>query len=46
MDDDITEFNNEMPLTENGRLILSFYISDTLFSYFGIVQLLWHNLYC
>ncbi len=25
---------------------LSFYISDTLFSYFDIVQLLWHNLYC
>ncbi len=23
-----------------------FYISDTLFSYFDMVQLLWHNLYC
>ncbi len=42
LDDDFTEFNNEMPLTEKGRLILSFYISDTLFSYFDIVQLLWH----
>ncbi len=46
LDDAITKFNNEMPLTENGHLILSFYISDTLFSYFDIVQLLWHNLYC
>ncbi len=27
-------------------LILSFYIIDKLFSYFDIVQLLWHNLYC
>ncbi len=27
-------------------LILSFYIIDTLFSYFDIMQLLWHNLYC
>ncbi len=26
-------------------LILSFYIIDTLFSYFDIVQLLWHNLF-
>ncbi len=26
-------------------LILSFYIIDTLFTYFDIVQLLWHNLY-
>ncbi len=34
------EFNNEMPLTEKWRLILSFYIIDTLFSYFDIVQLL------
>ncbi len=35
-----------MPLTENGRLISTFYISDTLFSYFDIVQLFWNNLYC
>ncbi len=28
-----------------GDLILSFDIIDTLFSYFDIVQLLWHNLY-
>ncbi len=46
LNDDITELNNEMPSTENGHLILSFYIVDTLFSYFDIVQLLWHNLYC
>ncbi len=45
LDDAITKFNNEMPLTEK-CLILSFYISDILFSYFDIVQLLWHNLYC
>ncbi len=31
---------------KNECLILTFYISDTLFSYFDIVQLLWHNLYC
>ncbi len=33
LDNDITEFNNEMPLTQKK-------------SYFDIVQLLWHNLYC
>ncbi len=33
LDNDITEFNNEMPLTQKC-------------SYFDIVQLLWHNLYC
>ncbi len=27
-------------------LILSFYIIDTLFSYFDIVKLLYYNLYC
>ncbi len=33
LNDDTTEFNNEMPLLKNGCLILSFYISDTLFWY-------------
>ncbi len=47
LDNDITEFNNEMPLTENWKnLILSFYIINTLFYNFYTVQLLWHNLYC
>ncbi len=41
LDDDITEFNNGMPLTENFVFTLL-----TLFSYFDIVKLLWHNLYC
>ncbi len=31
LDDDITEFNYELPLTE--CLLLSFCITDTLFSY-------------
>ncbi len=43
MDDAITKFNNEN-WTENW--VLSFYIIDTLFSYFDIVQLLCYNLYC
>ncbi len=33
LDDAITEFNNEMPLTENWVLILSFYIIDTIFPF-------------
>ncbi len=31
---------------DNGHLSLSFYISDTLFSYFETGKLLWNNLYC
>ncbi len=48
LDDDITEFNNEMPenVTEIWVLNLVIYIIDTLFSYFDIVQLLCYNLYC
>ncbi len=42
LDDAITEFNNEMPSTEN--LVIVHYW-HTIF-YFDIVQLLWHNLYC
>ncbi len=30
----------------NTTLFTLYYIIDTLFSYFDIVQLLWHNLYC
>ncbi len=33
LDDAITEFNNEMPLTEIECLILSFYIIDTIFPF-------------
>ncbi len=46
LDNAITEFNNQMPLTEKWALIFSFYISNTQFSHFDIVQLLWHNLHC
>ncbi len=39
----ITEFNNEMPSTENVvfNLVILHY-----WQYFAIVQLFWHNLYC
>ncbi len=33
LDDAITEFNNEIPLTENWVLIWSFYIIDTIFPF-------------
>ncbi len=46
LDDAITKFNNDMPSAEIECLILSFYIIDTLFSYFDTVQLLCYNLYC
>ncbi len=43
LDDAITEFNNEMPSTENWvfNLVILHY-----WHYFPIVQLLWHNLSC
>ncbi len=43
LDDAITKFNYEMPLTENFvfNLVVLHY-----WHYFDIVLLLWHNLYC
>ncbi len=43
LDDAITEFNNEMALTEKWVFNLNFTL---VIHYFDIVQLLWHNLYC
>ncbi len=46
LDDDITEFNDELPLTQNWVLTSVFlHYRHTIFL-FDTVKLLWHNLYC
>ena len=46
LDDDITEFNEELPLTE--KLVFTIVILHYWHTIFliNVVQLLWHNLYC